>query len=330
MHTPDIACLRAAVAWRQAGHRVALATVLSTWGSSPRPAGSLLVIRDDGRIEGSVSGGCVEDDLIDHARGRMAEADARPEVRQYGVGPEQARRAGLPCGGQLSLLLEPDPPAEALQDLLTALTEGERRVRRVDSLSGQWLLLPAMGTHQPVRWDGRRLTQTLGTQYRLLLVGANQIAGYLAPMAMSCGFAVTVCDPRPEMEDDALPPNVPRVRDMPDDATLAFAPDAHSAVVTLTHDPKLDDLALMEALATPAFLVGALGSQRSNDARRARLREHFGLTDAQLARLRGPVGLPLGSKRPPEIAVSILAQLLAEKNRQLAPAPASSCAAALA
>ncbi|MCO5978209.1 XdhC family protein [Ideonella oryzae] len=329
MHFPDIAALRAAVAWQQAGHRVALATVLSTWGSAPRPVGSLLVIRDDGRTEGSVSGGCVEDDLVDHARTRMATAGALPEVRQYGVDTGQARRAGLPCGGQLGVLLEPDPPAEAMQDLLTALTGGERRMRRVDSLSGQWLLLPAMGVGQPLRWDGRRLTQTLGTQYRLLLIGANQIAGYLAPMAMSCGFAVTVCDPRPEMEGDTLPPQVALRRDMPDDATLAFAPDAHSAVVTLTHDPKLDDLALMEALTTPAFLVGALGSQRSNDARRARLREHFGLSVAQLARLRGPVGLPLGSKRPPEIAVSILAQLLAEKNRLLDPAPASACASAL-
>ncbi len=148
----------------------------------------------------------------------------------------------------------------------------------------------------------------------MLLIGAGQLTEYLATMALFSGFAVTVCDPRAEYRGGWSVPGVTLSSEMPDDVVLAFRPDSRSCVVALTHDPKLDDLALLEALATPAFYVGAIGSRRNNDARRERMIEHFEQTQASLARLRGPIGIFIGSKTPSEIAVSVMAEIVAVKN----------------
>jgi xanthine dehydrogenase accessory factor len=163
------------------------------------------------------------------------------------------------------------------------------------------------------------LINTFGPEYRMLLIGAGQLTEYLATMALFSGFAVTVCDPREEYSGAWQVAGVTLTREMPDDVVASFRPDRRSCVIALTHDPKLDDLALLEALATEAFYVGAIGSRRNNDARHQRMLEHFGMTPAQLARLRGPIGIYIGSKTPAEIAVSVMAEVLAVKNGVVLP-----------
>lgn len=309
MHDQDHETLSRALAWLQAGHGVLLATVLRTWGSSPRPPGSMMALRDDGQTAGSVSGGCIEDDLV--ARRRAGELpSAAPALTRYGGSAEAARRFGLPCGGTVELVLEPLSESSALPELLAAVARQERVRRRLDLASGRVEIVPA-ADGDTLHFDGSLLQTVHGPGLRLILIGAGQLSRCLAPMAQMLGYAVTVCDPREEYHDgwDTLP-GATLTRTMPDDLVLAMHPDAHTAVVALTHDPKLDDLALMEALKTPAFYVGALGSRRSHDARRKRLLE-FDLDAAQIARLHGPVGLNLGGRTPPEIALAIAAEMTA-------------------
>lgn len=307
--------------WRGLDRGFVLVTVAATWGAAPRPAGSWLAIRDDGCVVGSVSGGCIEDDLIDKLRRGQLRA-ARPFVLTYGVSRDEALSFGLPCGGTLELLVEPHPDAWQLQALDERLRQGELLRRTVSVHGGHTTLLPATRGDR-FSWDGKVLTTLHGPQWRLLLVGAGDIARYIAPLASALEFDVTVCDPRQEHAASWDVPGTRLVMTMPDDTVMAMAPDVRTAIVVLTHDAKLDDMALLEALPSSAFFVGALGSRRTNDARRQRLMEHFGFTEAEVGRLRGPVGLPIGSRTPPEIAVSILAELTAERARQTVRADAS-------
>ncbi|WP_295856268.1 XdhC family protein [uncultured Xylophilus sp.] len=321
MENLDLTVLRTLRDWRLAGHRALLATVVRTWGSSPRPVGSTMALREDGAVVGSVSGGCIEDDLIDrYARrgGLQHDADAPPALVRYGVTADEAHRFGLPCGGTLELLLEHAPAAGPLQALVEALEAGRLVHRHVALADGAVTLEPAAEA-AALRLQPGRLTNTFGPEYRMLIIGAGQMAEYLATMARFSGFAVTVCDPRPEYRDSWSVPGVALADGMPDDVVTAFRADRRSCVVALTHDPKLDDLALLEALQSDAFYVGGIGSRRNNAARRARLIEHFGETEASLARLRGPIGIYIGSKTPPEIAVSVMAEILAVKNGVVLP-----------
>ncbi|MEP6702845.1 MAG: XdhC family protein [Betaproteobacteria bacterium] len=311
MDNVDISVLRAAIDWRNSGHRVTLGTVVRTWGSAPRPIGAMVVIRDDGQIVGSVSGGCVEDDLVEKvATGKLAAA--HPELATYGVKTEDAQRWGLPCGGTLQLVFEPVTAASRLDELQAMIARHELAVRELDFSSGKVTLRPGRRDDQ-LTFDGKTLRTIHGPRYRLLLIGAGQVSQYLATMAQSLGYQVTVCDPREEYAEGFNVDGVTLTREMPDDAVVAMDFDTHTACVALTHDPKLDDLALMEALKSPAFYVGALGSRANNDKRRARL-EEFDLSAGEIGRLHGPVGLWLGSKTPPEIAVSVLAEMTAVKN----------------
>ena len=307
MDSLDLEVLTRARDWLADGRRVMLATVVRTWGSSPRPPGALLALRDDGRAVGSVSGGCIEDDLI----GRLAAEGlpAQPQVLSYGVGAEEARRFGLPCGGTMELVLEPLDHAAPLNALLDRLVKGELVERRLTLASGAAQLAAAHPEQGP-SFDGRTLVSVFGPRYRLLLIGAGQLSAILARMALALDFAVTVCDPRDEWREEWAVTGTTLSREMPDDLVIAMRPDARMAVVALTHDPKLDDLALMEALKSPAFYVGAIGSKKNNDARRKRL-EEFELSKDEIARLHGPVGLYLGSKTPPEIALAIMAEMTA-------------------
>lgn len=309
MHSLDVEVLRSALAWQRAGRRVVLATVVRTWGSSPRPPGSLMALRDDGQVAGSVSGGCIEDDLITRMRGGEL-ASGTPAVTRYGVSADEARRFGLPCGGTVEIVLEPLSEASALPELLAAVEQHALVSRRLDLATGRVTLEPAL-EGDALRFDGTALATVHGPRLRLIVIGAGQLSRYLAQMALLLDYAVTVCDPREEYREgwDTLA-GVTLSRTMPDDLVVEMRPDAHTAVVALTHDPKLDDLALMEALKTPAFYVGALGSRRNNDARRKRLLE-FDLDEAQIARLHGPVGLNLGGRTPPEIALAIVAEMTA-------------------
>lgn len=319
MDNVDLNVLRRVAAWTQEGHRVVLGTITRTWGSAPRPPGSSVAIRDDGLVAGSVSGGCIEDDLVDKARSG-ALASGRPEVVRYGIDAETASRFGLPCGGLIELVLEPVAPRTRLPELIARLERGER-VRRVLTIaSGEVDLQPANRT------DELSLTETTlvthhGPQWRLLLIGAGQMTQYLAQMAAALGYEVIVCDPRDEYATGFDIPGATLVRTMPDDTVRVLQVDAHTAVIALTHDPKLDDLALMEALASEAFYVGAIGSRVNQAKRKQRLAEHFGLTPEQLERLHGPVGLKNGARTPPEIAVSILAELTAVRYGFRVPEP---------
>lgn len=332
MENLDVMVLRTLQGWRSAGRRALLATVVRTWGSSPRPVGSIMALCEDGSVVGSVSGGCIEDDLIDrhtraYAQGApntdtVAKAGGGKDHRipsgpptfvKYGVTADEAHRFGLPCGGTLELLLEYDPDPDSLAALIAALEAGRLTQRTVRLADGAATLQTAAAPADLVV-DAERLTNTFGPEYRMLLIGAGQLAEYLATMALFNGFAVTVCDPREEYRGSWNVPAATVVSDMPDDVVLAFKPDRRSCVVALTHDPKLDDLALLEALNTEAFYVGGIGSRRNNEARRARMIEHFGQTEESLARLRGPIGIYIGSKTPPEIAVSVMAEILAVKN----------------
>ena len=315
MENLDVMVLRQLRDWRQAGRRALLATVVRTWGSSPRPVGSIMALAEDGSVVGSVSGGCIEDDLIArHSRvGGQAMPEGAPRLVRYGVTADEAHRFGLPCGGTLELLLEFDPGADALAALVAHLEAG-RLVQREVRLADGAVTLRAADAPAALHVDDARLVNTFGPEYRMLLIGAGQLAEYLATMARFSGFAVTLCDPRAEYRSAWQVPGVALSTEMPDDAVAAFRPDSRSCVVALTHDPKLDDLALLEALDTPAFYVGAIGSRRNAQARRQRMIEHFGQTEATLARLRGPIGIYIGSKTPPEIAVSVMAEILAVKN----------------
>jgi xanthine dehydrogenase accessory factor len=314
MDSIDVTVLHHAVDWLKAGRRVALVTVTRTWGSSPRPVGAWLAMRDDGVVSGSVSGGCIEDDLMERARAQILTGE-RPEVATYGVSAEEARRFGLPCGGTMQLVIEPlagDASLTAMIELRDQIADGNLIARELDLASGRARLRHALPDEQ-LRFDGKTLVSVHGPRYRLLIIGAGDLSRFLAIIASGLGYQVTVCDPRDEYADARSLPGVRIVRTMPDDTVLEMRLDGHSAVVALTHDPKLDDLALIDALQTDAFYVAAIGSRRNSDARRERLRL-FDLNDVHLARLHGPAGIYIGSRTPPEIAVSIAAEMTAARN----------------
>jgi xanthine dehydrogenase accessory factor len=297
-------------------------TVVETWGSAPRPPGALLAVRGDGVVSGSVSGGCVEDDLI--ARIQNGERTDKPRMIAYGVTKLEAARFGIPCGGSLRLLQEPLHDVQWVQQILqrTGGREGAHELvaRTLHLPSGRVTLCSAQ-RGEGFAFDGTTLRTVFGPKWRLLLIGAGQLSQAVAAMALMLDFEVLVCDPREEYAA-TLPAQVTRLPGMPDDVVRALQSDVHTAIVALTHDPKLDDMALLEALKSDAFYIGALGSQRNTAARKARLKKHFELSDAALAKLHGPVGLNIGAKTPAEIAVAIVAQLVARKNAAQQPVQA--------
>ncbi len=325
MDNLDLVVLRTLFDWRRAGKRALLATVVRTWGSSPRPIGSIMALCEDGTVVGSVSGGCIEDDLIyrfsqayagnqtDDANHEAHMPEGAPQLLKYGIRADEAHRFGLPCGGTLQLLLEFDPDPHDLGVLVKQLTAGQLMQRVVCLADGKASSQPSDHPSDLLLTD-TELVNTFGPEYRMLLIGAGQLAEYLATMALFNGFLVSVCDPREEYLGGWSVPGVETLSGMPDDVVRAFKADRRSCIVTLTHDPKLDDLALLEALETEAFYVGAIGSRSNNALRRERLIEYFDQTEESLARLRGPIGLYIGSKTPSEIAVSIMAEVLAVKN----------------
>jgi len=312
MDSLDRQVLAAIRRWSADGHAFALVTVAQTWGSAPRPAGAWMALRADGMVQGSVSGGCIEDDLIDQMRsGKIG--GTRPFQLFYGVSKADAERFGLPCGGTLELVLEPQPDMALLADLEARIAAGQLVTRTVDMVSGEVAIADAT-RGDAMTWDGLRLRTQHGPTWRLLIIGAGQVSRYLAQMAQALDYAVTICDPRREYREEWDIAGAVLVDGMPDDVVITMDLDPHSAVVALTHDPKLDDMALLEALKSAAFYVGALGSRANNDKRRERLRQYFDLTDDEVGRLHGPVGLNIGSRTPPEIAVSILAEMTAVKH----------------
>ena len=310
MNSTDLSVLKSAVSWLQAGHSVAIATVVQTWGSAPRPVGSWLAIRDDGQVAGSVSGGCVEDDLISRVQTEIL-TRISPEMVVYGVSQEEAARFGLPCGGTLRLLVEPKPELEILEQLLAKISSHQITKRIVNIATGKSTL--ELGTrHDEFACNDQEMRTTYGPRWRMVIIGAGQLSQYTADFAIASDFEVIVIDPREEYAEGLNRSDVIFIQGMPDDVLLEIGVDPHTAVVALTHDPKLDDMALMEALKSSAFYVGALGSKKNTQKRKERLLE-FDLSPEEVERLHGPVGLYIGALTPPEIAVSILAEVIAVK-----------------
>ncbi|WP_332856039.1 XdhC family protein [Duganella sp. S19_KUP01_CR8] len=319
----DTLVLRTALGWHATGLSVALVTVARTWGSSPRPPGSLMAINGQGETVGSVSGGCIEDDLIQ----RIQEGGVRavcsadtPAVLCYGISADQAHRFGLPCGGTVELVLEPISKHSRLDELLLACQQRRSTERRLDLRTGQVELNEARRDGLP-QLDDTQLTTYLGPQARLILIGAGDLSRFMCQMALSLGFEVIVCDPREAHRSGWQMDGVILSHEMPDDLILRLRPDVRTAVVALTHDPKLDDLALIDALQSGAFYVGAIGSRRNTALRRERLYTHFGLPETDLQNLHGPAGMYIGSKTPAEIALSIMAEVVAVKNGVQFPPP---------
>ena len=316
MDSIDLEVLKTCSDWIAAGKRCELVTVIKTWGSSPRPEGATLGICDDGHVVGSVSGGCIEDDLIDRVR-KEGITRTQPEIVTYGITADEAHRFGLPCGGTIQLAIEPLSAESQITELIERLSKGELVARRVDLQNGAVTL----GSAKPgmsLQVSESALTTIHGPRWRLLIIGAGQLSRFLAQIAVGMDYSVTVCDPREEYREGWHVEGVQVVHAMPDDLVLEMKLDSRCAVVALTHDPKLDDLALMEALKSEAFYVGAIGSRSNDEKRRERLLD-FDLTPAQLEKLHGPIGLYIGSKTPSEIAISILAEMTAVKNDVLLP-----------
>ena len=324
----DLEIFSALREWAAQGRSAALGTVVRTYGSSPRPAGSMVAIRDDGAVVGSVSGGCIEQDLIERMCSGMP---TLPRHLIYGGTPLENQRIGLPCGGRLEIVVEPAPDTNIVEQLCAALRTAQPIARRLDLATGDSTLYAPEDT-ATFAWDGSTLVTVHRPQLRLLIIGAVHTARYLAEMAQALDYAVLICDPREEYRagwnEAGNVTGTTLLDGMPDDVVQAIRPDARTAIVALTHDPKLDDMALMEALHTPAFYIGALGSRRNQAKRRERL-ALLDLGPEQIAKLRGPVGLPIGSHTPAEIAVAILADLIAVRNGiALVPAQAQHAAAA--
>jgi len=309
MDSVDLNVLRSVLEWRRAGQRVVLYSVVQTWGSAPRPPGAMLALRGDGVVIGSVSGGCIEDDLIARLQdGRLPEDGPPVQLVTYGVTRDEAARFGLPCGGTLRLTEERvgDP------ELLARCEAHEIVARELDLATGEVVLSGASKT-DVVSFDGERLRAIYGPRWRLLLIGAGQLSRYVAEMARLLDFEVLICDPRQEFVYGWEEQHGRFVPGMPDEAVLNIQTDERTAIVALTHDPRLDDMALLTALNSKAFYIGALGSRVNSQKRRENLAA-LGLSAEAIARLHGPIGLHIGSHTPAEIALSLMAEIVAIKN----------------
>jgi len=290
------------------GEQPWLVTVTGTIGSSPRPVGSLVVFRTDGSQIGSVSGGCVEEDLIEQL---LAGAFHGPAVHftEYGVSAEDNEKWGLPCGGRLELAIQQldSKDTDWVAGARQAMVERRTVLRRVDCISGE-SLLSATDRFTTLEKSEECLAHCFGPRQRLLLVGAGQLAANLSTLALAMDYEVLLTDSREWALDQWQGPDIEKIIGLPDDVVREYGSDELSAVITLSHDPRVDDMALMEALESAAWYVGALGSVRTTEKRIARLLK-LGVEEKALARLHAPVGLSIGSKTTMEIAVSIMAQL---------------------
>jgi xanthine dehydrogenase accessory factor len=310
MHSTDLSVLNIAIAWLKADHRVAIVTVTKTWGSSPRPVGSWLAIRDDGQVSGSVSGGCVEDDLIRRVQDEIFSKDL-PEMVIYGVSQDEAARFGLPCGGTLKLLVEPKPELAVLKQILQ-LSSNHQIVRRTLDLSNGLSQVEKTSNEDVFFCDDRFMKTTYGPRWRMVIIGAGHLSICTADLALAADFEVIIIDPREEYFEGVQNHQIQLIKGMPDDVLQELNVDSHTAVVALSHDPKLDDMALMEALKSPAFYVGALGSRLNTKKRKERLLQ-LDVSKEDVDRLYGPIGLYIGAQNPPEIAISILAEIISLK-----------------
>lgn len=309
-----------ALRWIDEGRQVALATVIRTWGSAPRPAGSQLVVAADGAFEGSVSGGCVEGAVIIEAQDAMR--DGRCRIVEFGVSDETAFEVGLACGGEIAIMVEPvgkgqGPAVEEIRALAAARAARRPVIWEVDTETWRRRLLerdPSQpdteARFRPDRsaLEGARFLAVHNPPLRLVIVGAVHIAQPLLAMARLAGYDIVLCDPRDSFASAARFPGETFLDGWPDEALRGYGLDARTAVVTLSHDPKIDTPALCAALESDAFYIGALGSKRTHAKRVAAL-EAEGMAPDAIARVHGPIGLDIGAVSPAEIAVSIMAEM---------------------
>lgn len=300
--------------WLTRGDSVWLCTILKTWGSSPRPIGAMMACTLDGEMAGSISGGCIEEDFLEQLRDGSLKAryddNGHPFVVHYGVSAEEQARLKLPCGGQLHVLLEyltPDKNQAVFEQLLTALDAHQKVSRQVMLSNGEISLLD-QASDDAVLIDDQVMKHSLSPRYKLLLLGAGDVARVVAELALTLDYEVTLCDPRPSYLDNWPVSGVQLTADLPDDVVRDQFSDPYSGIIALAHDPRVDDMALMEALKTPAFYIGAMGSDRTSANRRDRLPE-LGLSESEINRLYAPIGIKIGSKTPAEIAISIMAEV---------------------
>jgi len=281
--------------------------VVNTWGSSPRPPGSIAAVREDGHLVGSVSGGCIEKQLA-----VRIDNNDRAQAFEHSISNDEAKRFGLPCGGQLNIVFELIENSADLKTILRAMQKRQRIARTIQ------LDVPNSATLEEVDhtvhfyFNGNTLRKVYGPRERILIIGAGQLSRFVAQFAKALDYDVVVCEPRQEFASTFAIPGCKLVTVMPDEAVLTYAVDANSVVLALTHDLNLDDAALIEALASNAHYVGALGSKANNERRRKRLK---GIGVDNVEKLHGPVGLPIGSRTSAEIAISILAELVQIRNK---------------
>jgi xanthine dehydrogenase accessory factor len=321
----DIEVLSQAIEWLDEGSRVELITVARTWGSSPRPPGSLAAVREDGHLVGSVSGGCIEKQLAVRIDG-----DDRAQIFAHTISTDEARKFGLPCGGHLELVFEALQDSTELKHVLD-LVNKRHRVARTIALENHSTNVESVGRDVDFHFDDKTLRKVFGPGWRMLLIGGGQLSRFVATFAQALDYEIIVCEPREEYASSWSVSGCELTSQLPEEAVLSYATDPQSIVLALTHDPNLDDSALIEALPSDAFYVGALGSKGNNDRRRKRL-VGIGLEEHEVNRLHGPVGLNIGSRSAAEIAIAIMGEIIQERNatdlkrRAEASQPASSAA----
>ena len=306
--------------WLREGKPAWLCTILKTWGSSPRPIGAMMACTMDGELMGSISGGCIEEDFLEQLRdgSLKAQYDAmgQPFTVRYGETEEEQARLKLPCGGQLHVLLEfiaaTDANRQVFERLSTDLENHSKVSRVVDLETGEIGAEDHSGEDAVVMVDNR-MVHSLSPMYRLLLLGAGDVAKYVAEMALALEYDVTLCDPRPKYLDNWRVEGVETTSRLPDDVVRERFSNPYSGIIALAHDPRVDDMALMEALKTDAFYIGAMGSERTSAARRERLPE-LGLSKDEIDILRAPIGFQIESKTPAEIAIAIMAEVTAVRH----------------
>lgn len=307
--------------WLEADKPVWLCTILKTWGSSPRPIGAMMACTLDGELMGSISGGCIEEDFLEQLRdgslkAQYMEEGNKPFRVKYGMTEAEQARLRLPCGGQLHVLLEYIEPTEANQEVFTQLRndlENHTRASRIVDLETGTITARDESSDEAVIIEDGVMTHSLSPMYRLLLLGAGDVAKYVAEMALALEYDVTLCDPRPRYLDNWFVPGVETTSRLPDDVVRERFSNPYSGIIALAHDPRVDDMALMEALKTDAFYVGAMGSERTSAARRERLPE-LGLSKDEIDTLYAPIGFQIDSKTPAEIAIAIMAEVTAVRH----------------
>jgi len=312
MESSDAAILSTAINWLKQENEILLVTVANTWGSSPRQVGSMMLIKSDGEFVGSVSGGCIEEDLINRYLTDKFK-NKKISLLSYGVGQLDAQKFGLPCGGKLELVVETLNSSDSLTIVSEALRKGLSIARHLNLQTGS-VSYSEPEWNQCSSFDGKNLYTIFGPQWQLLLVGANELSKYVAEFATALNYKITICDPRERSNMAWISEKMKFTTDMPDDEVVKLNPVEKSIVLALTHDPKIDDMALMQALKMDLFYIGAIGSQKTQAARRKRLQQ-LELSSEQINKLHGPVGLAIGSKTPAEIAISILAEITAQRHQ---------------